>query len=90
MLEILIKSSYFINIYEKRKIEIRFSQLFIKPDSSKQDLGYSKAQMLMDKIKAGEKFEDGKEAAQQGILEEGMVDMTPLVLGAQNLHSLIR
>lgn len=45
-------------IYDKKKVEFRIAQIFIKPDSTKPDLGYSKAQLVMDKIKAGEKFED--------------------------------
>jgi peptidyl-prolyl cis-trans isomerase SurA len=45
-------------LYEKRKIEMRVSQLFIKFDSTKADQGYSKAKDIFNRIKAGEKFED--------------------------------
>lgn len=45
-------------IYDRRKIEMRISQIFIKMDSTQADLGKSKAQKVMDRINAGEKFED--------------------------------
>jgi peptidyl-prolyl cis-trans isomerase SurA len=46
------------SLYERGKFEVRISQVFVKFDSSKADLGYSKAQSILDRIKAGEKFED--------------------------------
>lgn len=46
------------DLYEKRKIELRIAQIFIKADSTKQDFGYSRAQMIFEKIKGGAKFEN--------------------------------
>ena len=46
------------DLYEKRKYEVRIAHIFIKYDSSQTDLGMEKAKMVLDKIKAGAKFED--------------------------------
>lgn len=45
-------------LYDRRKIEIRLSQIFVKLDSSKADFGEMKANAILDKALKGEKFED--------------------------------
>ncbi len=44
-------------LYERRKTEIRLSQIFIKNDSTKSDLGLSKANEIFEKLKKGASFE---------------------------------
>jgi len=45
-------------IYDRRKYELRISQIYIKMDSTQADLGLNKAQKILDRINGGEKFED--------------------------------
>ncbi len=46
------------NIYDKRKVEYRVSHIMIRLDSLTKEQAKDKAQEVIDKIKAGEKFED--------------------------------